>query len=94
MKKILKLLAILIIIYLLISAIYIIMHIDFGKEPEIVGMGFSETTNKIRLFMGLPKTHTTYEGVSPIYLIHAVIRIVLGVIISIILCKNNKKTNI
>lgn len=90
-KKLLKLLTMLIIIYIFISAIYVLRHIDFGTPPEIVGMGFSESRNTMRMFMGLPKTYTTYEGVPPIYLIQVIIKIFIGVILSIVLFKNKEK---
>lgn len=92
-KKLLRLLAILMIIYLFVSAIYIFIHINFDDSPQTVGMGFSESTNILRIFMGLPKTFTTYEGVSPIYLIQVVVRILLGVILSIVLYKNKEQKN-
>jgi hypothetical protein len=76
------------IIYLFISAIYILLHIDFGTAPEIVGMGFSESNNILRVFMGLPRTYSTYEGVAPIYLISVAIRIILAVILLKLLKSN------
>lgn len=87
LKQILKIIIVVIIIYLFVSAIYILLHIDFGNAPEIVGMGFSESNNKLRVFMGLPKTYSTYKGVAPIYLISVVIRIILAIIFLIV----NKK---
>lgn len=86
-KNILKIVIIFLIIYLLISSLYILVHINFGNAPETVGMGFSESDNKVRIFMGLPKTYSTYKGVEPIYLISVLIRIVLAVILFIV----NKK---
>ena len=47
-------------------------------------MGFSESNNILRVFMGLPKTYSTYEGVAPIYLIFVAIRIILAVILLIV----------
>ena len=69
-------------------------HFYFGERPEIVGMGFSESTNKLRLFMGLPKTYSTYQGVSPNFLLNVIIRVIVGVILCIYLYKSIKKTNI
>lgn len=89
MKKVKKILIYVIIAYLIISALYILFHINFFEEPQVVGMGFSESKNKLRLFMGLPKTLTTYEGVSPVFLIEVIIKI----IIAIFLIKYLKKKN-
>ncbi len=86
-KNILKIVIILLIIYLFISSFYILVHIDFENAPETVGMGFSESNNKLRFFLGLPPTHSTYGGVEPIYLIFVVVRILLAVILFIV----NKK---
>lgn len=87
LKSILKIFIILIIIYLCISSLYILVHIDFEKTPQTVGMGFSESNNMARLFMGLPKTYSTYQGVSPIYLISVVIRFIVAIVLIIV----NKK---
>ena len=83
MKKIGKILLRLLVVYLIISAFYIMFHIDFGEPPEIVGMGFSPAYNRMRIFMGLPPTGTTYNGVSPTYFIHAAIRLILAVVIQL-----------
>jgi hypothetical protein len=88
LKKFLKIIILFMIIYLFISAIYILLHINFGNKPEIVGMGFSKSNNILRVFMGLPKTYSTYEGVSPIYLISVAIRIILAVILFKLFKKN------
>lgn len=79
MKKVINLLIVIVIIYLIISAVYVLFHINFDEEPEFVGMGFSESKNMLRLFMGLPETFTTYEGVSPIFLIEVIVKVVLAV---------------
>ena len=84
LKKMLKIIILFMIIYLFISAIYILLHIDYARAPEIVGMGFSESNNILRVFMGLPKTYSTYEGVAPKYLIFVAIRIILAVILLIV----------
>ena len=86
-KKVLKIIIVLLIIYLIISSLYIFLHIDFeyGKDQQmVVGMGFSETNNIVRQFMGLPKTYTTYDGVSPIYLISVVVRVILAIALIIV----------
>lgn len=89
-KNILKILIIPIIIYLFISSLYILFHIDFGNAPEVVGMGFSESNNKVRLFMGLPETRSTYRGVPPIYLLSVVIRLSVAALAIIIVSKKSK----
>ena len=87
LKNILKGFIILIIIYLFISSLYILVHIDFEKAPQTVGMGFSESNNIVRILMGLPKTYSTYQGVSPMYLISVVIRLIVAIVLIIV----NKK---
>lgn len=84
LKKILKIAIVLLIIYLFISSLYILVHIDFEKSPQTVGMGFSESNNMVRLFMGLPKTYSTYQGVSPIYLISVAIRFIVAIVLIIV----------
>ena len=83
LRNILKMFIILIIIYLFIS----LVHINFEEAPQTVGMGFSELNNMVRLFMGLPKTYSTYQGVSPIYLISVAIRLIVAIVLIIV----NKK---
>ena len=89
MKVIKKILLLILIVYLFISSTYILFHINFGTEPKVTGMGFSNFNNLIRVFMGIPKTYTTYEGVSPWFLIE----VILKVIIAILLIKVFKKIN-
>jgi len=77
---------VLLIIYLVVSANYIKNHITFEKSPlvagqVVVGQGFSESENAIRVFMGLPKTYTTYDKVGPIYIISVAIRVLLALLI-------------
>lgn len=67
--------------YLIISALYILFHINFFEEPEITGPGFSESNNVLRLFMGIPKTYSTYEGVSPLFLIEVIIKIIIAIVL-------------
>lgn len=88
MKKILKIIIYIFVAYLLISAIYILPYINFGKEPYAVGPGFSEEENIIRTIMGLPPINSTYKGVPPIYLLSVVIRVVISIIL---LIANRKK---
>ena len=92
-KKLLKVLIIFIILYLFISAIYVLIHIDFGNPPEIVGMGFSSSRNRMRILMGLPKTVSTYEGVPPIYLIQVIVKVCVGIILSVFLFKKKENIN-
>ena len=88
MNKVKIILIWILISYLIISAIYILFHIDFFEEPEIVGPGFSESNNILRLFMGIPRTLSTYEGVSPIFLIEVIVKIILAIILIKYLKKN------
>lgn len=81
MKKIKKIIVLLLILYLIINAIYIFVHIDSGKSSGIVGMGFSSSKNMLRTFMGLPKTFSTYEGVSPVYMLRVAINLFLAIIL-------------
>ena len=91
LKRILKIIIPILVIYLLISAIYIAIHVDFGTAPYMVGMGFSSRTNLLRIFMGLPPTNNTYEGVSPIYLIQSAIKIIIAIALLIFYSKINEK---
>ena len=88
-------------LYLVVSAIYICAYIDFSppKVPQeladmgfaiAVSPGFSSETNIIREIMGLPPTYTTYMGVSPSYLISAVIRIGIAGVLIFFKIKNRK----
>lgn len=92
-KKIKEIVIIAIVIYLIISALYVFFHIDFSGslEGKIVGMGFSEPNNMLRLFMGLPKTFTTNENVSPLFLIEVVIKIIIAIGLIMYLRKIMKK---
>ena len=81
MKKVKEIILWIMMIYLIVSALYVLFHINFFEEPEINGMGFSESNNVLRLFMGLTKTYSTYEGVGPIFLIEVIIKIVLAIFI-------------
>lgn len=92
MKKIKKLVIIAIVIYLIISAIYVLFHINFLEKSENVGMGYSETNNMLRLFMGIPKTLTTDKGVSPIFLIEVIVKFIISIAL-IIYIKNNNNNN-
>ena len=89
MKKVIKILIFILVIYLIISALYVLLHIDFFEPPKYAGMGFSPTNNIWRLFMGLPKTYTTHGGVSPVFLIEVVIKIILAIILIRYLKKKN-----
>ena len=74
-------------VYLLMSAIYIFCHIDFGMPQDVVGPGFSEAENVMRMIMGLPKAYSTYNGVPPIYLVSSCVRLVLAVVMFVISIK-------
>lgn len=92
MKKSTRKLIISVIIYLIISSMYIGVRIDF-KEP-IYYENYTETSifhNLIRLIMGIPAVVNGYEGVSPKYLSEIVIKIIIAIILSIYLIINNFK---
>lgn len=95
MRKSKKIVIIVIVIYLIISALYVLFHIDFfeSSAAEIGGMGFSESNNILRLFMGLPRTFTTNKSVSPLFLLEVVIKIIIAIGLIIYLRKNNKEKN-
>lgn len=93
MKKTKKILIISIIIYLIISSLYIFLHIDFdtSSKSTLVLPGFKATTNILRLFMGLPCTFSTNQGISPVFLLEVVIKIIIAIILVVYLIKNNKQ---
>ena len=95
MKKfksvLIKIVILLSIVYLIASATYITKYIDFGTPPTIVGMGYSQETNILRNFMGLPSTYSTYEGISPIFLIESIIKIIIAIILITYYLKKEKK---
>ena len=95
MKKfksvLIKIVILLSIVYLIASATYITKYIDFGTPPTIVGMGYSPETNILRNFMGLPSTYSTYEGISPIFLIESIIKIIIAIILITYYLKKEKK---
>lgn len=84
-RKILLIALIILTIYLLLSSVYICVHVhcyittlSHINGPYSVGDGFIESRNIIRVIMGLPPTYTTDVGVPPIYLISAGIRLCLA----------------
>ncbi len=81
MKDFKRIIICILISYLIISSLYILFHINFFEEPEITGMGFSESNNILRLFMGIPKTYSTYEGVSPLFLIEVIIKLIIAIVL-------------
>lgn len=94
LKNIYKIFIIIIIIYLFISSLYILVHIDFKRTtqtPQIDLPAFRESTNMVRIFMGLPKTYSTYEGVSTIYLISVATRFIVAIVLIIIIKKHFNK---
>lgn len=106
MRITLKIIIWIVTVYLVISAIYILIHIDSEKkpqknnvtineflevEPEEYGPGFSNANNALRVFMGLPITHSSYEGASSLYLISVLIRGILAVALIIIDAKFFRK---
>ena len=53
-------------------------------------MVFSESNNLIRNIMGIPKTYTTYEGVSPWFLLEVIIKVIIAIILIMDLKRINK----
>ena len=101
MNKSLKILLIAIIfiimIYLIISAIYIVLHIDFGNpENNMLALteGFNPKKNVVRTIMGLPKTYSMDTSVPPIYLIQAGIKILFVILLMFVNIRIIKKMTI
>lgn len=88
MKIFKKIIIIIFILYLVISSLYIAFYIDFDEVPEIAGMGFSSSNNNLRIFMGIPPTRSTYEGVPPIFLVEVAIKVILSIFLIIYLIKH------
>ena len=90
-KKIIKF----IIIYLIVSSMYIGACINF--ETPIYYEGYEETSifyNIFRIIMGVPKVYRGYKGVSPKFLIEIIIKLIIAIILIVYLIKNhieNKK---
>ena len=82
----------LLIVYLIVSSIYIIAFIDF-EEPNGLYADSMPTfpTNEIRLFMGIPTTGNSYFGVSPLFLIEVIIKLAIAVVLIIYEVKAFKK---
>ena len=93
-KKIIKF----VIIYLIISSMYIGVRISFEEPVFYENLVFEETNiihNVIRIIMGIPPVSKGYgEYVSPKYIIEIITKIVIATILSIYLLidriKNNK----
>lgn len=80
MKKSTRKLIIFVIIYLIISSMYIVVHIDF-KQP-IYYENYTETSifyNAVRIIMGIPPVVKGYEGVSPKFFAEIVIKILIAI---------------
>lgn len=100
MKKNTRKLIIFVIIYLIVSSMYIGVHIDF-KQP-IYYENYTETSifhNAVRVIMGIPPAAKGYEGISPKFFTEIVIKIIIaiGLLIYLIIdyYKNkNKMVNI
>ena len=91
MKKMVRVFLWVLMIYLFISGIYVLHYIDYSPAPLIVGPGYSESKNIIRVIMGIPKTFTTYEGVSPWFMIEVVLKMVATLVLLLFLLKNKKE---
>ena len=85
-----------IIIYLLVSSMYIGACINF--ETPIYYEGDEETIiffNIFRNAMGVPKVYNGYKGVSSEFLIQIIIKLIIAIILIVYLIKNrikNKQT--
>lgn len=85
----------LIIIYLIVSSMYIGACINF--ETPIYYEGYEETSifyNIFRFIMGVPKVYRGYKGVSPKFLIEIIVKLIIAIILIVYLIKNhmeNKK---
>lgn len=92
-KKIIKL----IIIYLIISSMYIGVRISFEEPVFYENLVFEETNvihNAIRIIMGIPPVSKGFgEYVSPKFLIEIVIKIIIAIILSIYLLIDKTKNN-
>lgn len=98
-KKLIKIL----IIYLIISSMYIVVRISYEEPIFYENLLFEETNvihNIIRIIMGIPPVTKGYgEYVSPKFMIEVIIKIIIALILLIYLLydkvknKNNKTLN-
>lgn len=92
-KKIIKF----VIIYLIISSMYIGVRISFQEPVFYENLLFEETNvihNAIRIIMGIPPVSKGFgEYVSPKFLIEIVIKIIIAIILSIYLLIDKIKNN-
>ena len=92
-KNILKFVVPIIIVYLIISSIYIFAHIGIGTAQSLECKEINRVTNVLRVFMGLPSTQSAYMGVGQTYLIQVAIKIVIAVVLLIFYPKVSEKNN-
>ena len=90
-KNILKFVVPIIIVYLIISSIYIFAHIGIGTAQSLGCKEINRATNVLRVFMGLPSTQSAYMGVDQTYLIQVAIKIVIAVVLLIFYPKVSEK---
>lgn len=87
MKKGTRKIFIIVIVYLVISSMYIGVCID-SKDPiiyENLIYESYEVENVIRFIMGLPEIYAGYKGVPPSYIIQIIIKVVIALILIIYL---------
>ena len=92
MRKTERSLIIFVIIYLIMSSMYIGVCVNFEKHRYFEG--YTETSpllNTFRLIMGVPKVVKGYEGVAPKYLLEVLIKVIIAIILSIYLIIDNLK---
>lgn len=92
-KKIIKFL----IIYLIISSMYIGVRISFEEPVFYENLVFEETNvihNAIRIIMGIPPVSKGFgEYVSPKFIIEIIIKIIIAIVLSIYLLVDKIKNN-
>ena len=86
MKKWMKKLIIYVIIYLIVSSMYIGVHINFNKPIYYENQEkVPNFYNIFRFVMGIPPVDRGYEGVSPRFWLQIIRKITLAIILVIIL---------
>ena len=85
------------IIYLIISSMYIGVRISFEEPVFYENLVFEETSvihNTIRIIMGIPPVIKGYgEYVSPKFIVEIIIKIIIAIILSIYLLIDKRKNN-
>lgn len=79
-----------IVLYLIISSMYIGVCINFQEPIYYENYVESNNTHNIfRLLMGLPKTINGNDSVSPLYIIEIIIKVLIAICLIILLKKQN-----